>query len=395
MKLIPDDFQKEINLRISNIRKKLSDQSVEAVLIGSSPNIYYTSGRFFRGYTLIPLTGDPLWFVIKPTDFSQQPSVDYIRKPEQIPDILREKGYPLPSKIALEFDDLSYSDICRLEKVFPESLFYNGSAILRQVREVKTPWEIEQMKEDGNHQVKVYSKVSDCYKPGMTDLELQIEIERELRLEGALGVLRVSGNLMEINMGSVISGDNADNSGPYEFTMTGSGVHPSLPVGADNHRILPGHTVMVDMNGTFNGYQTDMTRVWSLGTISPLAMKAHNCSIKILRILEKKAVPGIPVSELYNTALSIVKEEELEPYFMGHNNKVGFIGHGVGIQLNEAPVVNARSKELLEENMTIALEPKFVIPHTGAVGVENTYRVTASGLENLTIFPEDIRSLDL
>ena len=78
---------------------------------------------------------------------------------------------------------------------------------------------------------------------------------------------------------------------------------------------------------------------------------------------------------------------------MGHAHKAGFIGHGVGIELNEIPVVMERSKDILAENMTIAIEPKFVIPHVGAVGVENTYRVTSAGLENLTVFPEDLTEL--
>lgn len=78
---------------------------------------------------------------------------------------------------------------------------------------------------------------------------------------------------------------------------------------------------------------------------------------------------------------------------MGHRQKASFIGHGVGIELNEMPVVMERSKDTLLENMTIALEPKFVIPETGAVGVENTYVVTPSGLKSLTVFPEDIQEL--
>lgn len=78
---------------------------------------------------------------------------------------------------------------------------------------------------------------------------------------------------------------------------------------------------------------------------------------------------------------------------MGHKQKAGFIGHGVGIEINELPVIAPRSHDILQENNVIALEPKFVIPHVGAVGIENTYRVTASGLESLTLAPEEIIDL--
>ena len=101
----------------------------------------------------------------------------------------------------------------------------------------------------------------------------------------------------------------------------------------------------------------------------------------------------MPVADLYRKAVEIVEGENLSEYFMGHRQQAGFIGHGVGIELNEQPVVMARSKDILEENMTIALEPKFVIPGVGAVGVENTYRVTPEGLESLTVFPEEIQEL--
>lgn len=391
MNFFLDKFSSEIDLRISRIRKFMTMEGVDALIIGANANLYYSSGRFFRGFVYIPIDQPPLWFVIKPQFFDTAQNLFYIRKPEEIPSIIKDLGYTSPISLALEEDDLSYSEILRLKALFPNASLYNGSSIMKKARMVKTDLEIEEMKTDGIHHADVYSKIKGCYKPGMSDLRLQIEIEKHLRLEGALGVSRVAGNLMEINMGSVISGDNADNPAPYEFTMGGAGVHPVLPVGADNSEIKEGTTVMIDMNGAFNGYQTDMTRVWARGKISDLAIKAHECSMLILRELEVKALPDIPVKDLFNIAMDIVKSMGLEKYFMGHKSQVGFIGHGVGIQLNELPVLTSKSKDILEKNMTIAIEPKFVIPGVGAVGVENTYVVTDTGLRNLTIFPEEIQ----
>lgn len=393
MKLINDKLNEEIRLRISKIQEIMSSSATEAVLLASNVNIYYSSGRFYRGYVFIPLKGEPVWFVVKPDVFQPEESVVAIRKPELIADELLKRGYSLPASLGLEFDDLSYSNIIRLKNIFPDAEITNASSILKKARMIKTPWEIEQMKIDGIHHANVYRKISQCFRPGMTDLRFQIEIEKELRLEGVLGVSRVAGNLMDINLGSVVSGENADSEGPYEFTMTGEGVDPSLPVGANGSEIKKGTTVMVDMNGLFNGYQTDMTRVWAYGEIPELALKAHDCSIRILHELQELALPGVPVTDLFFKAQELVKEEGLSDYFMGHKNKVSFIGHGVGIELNELPVVTGRSKDLLCRNMTLALEPKFVIPHVGAVGIENTYVVTDSGLQNLTEFPEEILKL--
>lgn len=393
MKLISSDLMSDIALRIGHIKHHMGGEGADAVIIATATNIYYTTSRVFKGYVYIPRHADPVWFVIKPDIFEKEDSVIAIRKPEDIPAALQSAGLSLPETVGYELDDLSYSEIKRLIALFPDAAVVNGSTILRHSRMVKTPWELGRMREDGIHHSEAYRRVTRCYKENMTDLEFQIEIERIFRLEGHLGFVRTSGNMMDINLGSVIAGDNADFPSPFDFTMGGEGVDPSLPEGANGTTIRPGETVMVDITGSFNGYQTDMTRVWALGEISEQARKAHECSIKILRECEKMGVPGCKVADLYHKAVEIAESENLTQYFMGHCQQAKFIGHGIGIELNELPVVTPRSRDVLKENMTLALEPKFVIPGTGAVGIENTYVVTPTGLSPLTVFPENIQEL--
>ena len=104
--------------------------------------------------------------------------------------------------------------------------------------------------------------------------------------------------------------------------------------------------------------------------------------------------PGVEAKALYNRAIEIVNEEGLADLFMGHRQKAGFIGHGVGIEINESPVIAPRSRDILAVGNVIALEPKFVIPGIGAVGIENTYVVTEQGMVSITLAPEEIISLD-
>ncbi len=391
--LLPD-MKEEFNLRFEKVKAAMALNECDALLISSTTNIFYLSGCVFRGYVLLLPDREPVWFMVAPSVAPENaPGVFNLRKPEMIPSWMEEHGYPLPLKPGLEFDDLLYSEVERLKSLFPESEFRNGSKIMREARMIKTDYEIAKIKEDGLHQARAYSQVPSCFQPGMTDLELQIEVERILRREGCLGYLRAAGSRMELNLGSVISGDNADVASPYDFAMGGAGVDPSLPVGADGKTIKPGTTVMLDMNGGFNGYQSDMTRTWYLDSVCEEAVKAHECSRIILRELEKIGVPGTPISTLYKRAVEIAEAEGLRDYFMGHVNKAKFIGHGIGIELNEQPVMMERNHQPLQKNMTIALEPKFVIPHVGAVGVENTYRVDDNGLENLTVFPEELQEL--
>ena len=95
-------------------------------------------------------------------------------------------------------------------------------------------------------------------------------------------------------------------------------------------------------------------------------------------------------SDLYNIAANIAKKEGLSANFMGTEQQAKFVGHGIGIQINELPVLTPRSKEELLPNMVFALEPKFVIPGVGAVGIENSFLVTETGVEKLTRFNEEI-----
>ena len=386
--MIPQGLNEEMALRVSRIARKLKDNGIGAILISDNANLYYTSGRVYSGYTYITADSAVTYFVKRPVGLKGD-NVQYIRKPEQIAEMLNVK----PEVLALELDVTSYSDIQRLSKVFPEAKIVNGSTLMRQCRAVKTEYEIGKIKESGVHHDMAYSRIKRLYTTGMTDVELQIEIERVLRCEGCLGQFRVSGGSMELFMGNILCGDNADNPTPYDFAMGGAGLDYSLPVGCNGSEILRGNTVMVDMCGNFTGYMTDMTRVYYVGDLDERARKAHELSIAIHRRLEKEGVAGVEAKSLYEIAHKMVEEAGMGEYFMGHTQKAGFIGHGVGIEVNEAPVLAPRSRDILEDGNVIAIEPKFVIPHVGAVGVENTYVVRKDGLERLTNSPEEITEL--
>lgn len=379
----------EARKRIDALQALMRREGMDAVLVSDNANLLALCGRVYAGYAWIPAEGEPVWFVRRPVELGGD-NVVYIHKPENIPAYLSEASLKTGDTIGLEYDITAYSAVLRLMGLFPDRKTVNASGVLRQWRSVKTPVQAELMRQSGVKHAEVYKRVPGLYRMGMTDHELQVEIERLSRLEGCLGVFRISGPSMELFMGNVISGKNADNPTPYDFAMGGAGLDPSLPVGADGAEILDNTTVMVDLNGNFTGYMTDMTRVFSLGKIPQLAMDAHQCSIDICHAFMKEARPGTAAKDLYAMAEAMVRERSLERYFMGHRQHAGFVGHGIGIEVNELPVIAPRSRDILQEGNTIALEPKFVIPEVGAVGVENTYLVTGDGAECLTVCPEEI-----
>ena len=376
-------------LRLEKVRGIMNEKKIDALLISDNANKYYLTGRVFSGYIYLPLKGEPIYFVKRPVTMKGDGVVS-IRKPEQIAESI---GMVPPATIGLELATASYSKVERLRRIFPQSELADASSVMSAARAVKTAEELEKIRISGIKQDHVYRKIPTLYTEGMTDVELQVEIERESRLEGCLGQFRINGDDMELYMGNILVGDNADVPTPYDFAMGGEGMDPSLPVGCNGTVIRPGNSVMVDVNGNYTGYMTDMTRTYYVEEIGDLARKAHECSIAICRRLAELGRPGVEAKALYEEAEKMAREAGLHEYFMGHRQKAGFVGHGVGIEINELPVIAPRSRDILQENNVIALEPKFVIPKTGAVGIENTYVVTPDGLKPLTNTPEGLTSL--
>lgn len=383
---------KELKLRWDKIQQNMSDIHADGLLICDNVNLYYVSGRIFRGYCYIPVKGEPIFFVRRPLGLNGT-QVVYIRKPEEIGEYLQKNGVAFPDKLLLESDSISYSDYKRYETIFTPKEILNGTALLRRCRSIKTPYEIDLIRRSGELHAKAYETIPSLYRKGMTDVEFSIELEHECRKLGSLGIFRIFGQSMEIFMGSVLAGDNADTPSPYDFAMGGAGLDVSLPVGCNGTVLTEGMSLMVDMGGNFTGYMTDMTRTYAIGSVQELAMKAHETSIAIHQAIAAKSRPGVAAKDLYELAAEMANNAGLSDYFMGHRQKAGFIGHGVGIEINEAPVLAPRSRDILAEGMVFALEPKFVIPGTGALGIENTYVVTADGVEKLTIFEEELISL--
>lgn len=386
-------LQPELKLRRDKIRVLMAQQEIDAALITCNVNLIYTYGRVVSGYLYLPLNAPARLFIKRPNNIEGE-HIHAIRKPEQLPDLLKECGLPLPTKLMLEGDELSFTEYSRLAACFPETEVVScGTALIRQARTVKTDIELEMLRRSGAAHTKAYEQIPSVYQPGMTDRQLSIEIERLMRLEGCLGIFRVFGQSMEIFMGSLLAGDNAAMPSPYDFALGGEGLDPSLPGGVNGTLLQAGQSIMVDMGGNFYGYMGDMSRVFSIGKLPEKAYVAHQTCLEIQDTVVEMARPGVVCEDLYNTAIKIVDKAGFADYFMGVEQKAKFIGHGIGLEINEMPVLAPRMKQELEPGMVFALEPKIVLPGIGPVGIENSWAVTATGLEKLTLCKEEIIEL--
>ena len=385
-------MENELELKWRRIQQAMRQEEADGCLLTMNMNLYYVSGQVFNGYFYLPAEGRPYWFVKRLT-VPETNQVHVIRKPEQMPELFRDLNLAMPRKLLLEEDELSYNECIRLQHVFRAEATGNASALIRHIRMIKTPWEIEQMRISARRHEAVYREIPACYRPGMRDVELQIEIEKRMRMHGSLGYFRAFGSNMDIFMGSLLAGENAGEPSPFDFALGGKGIHASGPLGANGTLLREGTTVMADMSGNYTAYQTDMTRVFSIGKLPDRAYRVHRVALEIQARMERTAKPGVSCAELYRDALAMAGQEGLKDCFMGTHLQAKFVGHGVGLEINELPVLTTRSKDILQPGMTFAFEPKFVLAGIGAVGIENTFLVTDSGVEKMTLLYENIIEL--
>ena len=391
--MIQKELTGDLKLKWDRIQQAMRKINADGCLLTVDVNLYYTTGRIYSGYFYLPAEGAPWFFVKRPNGLAGD-HVEYIRKPEQMAELFAFYGLEMPEKLLLEADELTYNDYIRLQKIFNPKETGNATAMMRELRRIKTPYEIEMFRTSAERHAKTYAEIPECFRPGMTDLEFQYEIEKRMRKNGSIGLFRAFGANMDIFMGSILAGENAEVPSPFDFALGGSGIDASCPLGANGTPLKEGTAIMVDMAGNYTAYMTDMTRVFSVGHLTELAYRAHQTALLIESEIENIARPGTPCAELYEIAAKITESQRLGAYFMGTKQQAKFVGHGIGIQINELPVLTPRSKDMLEPNMVFALEPKYVIPGIGAVGIENSFLVTETGLEKITHFTEDIIQLD-
>jgi Xaa-Pro aminopeptidase len=393
-------LEKDLIARHGRLKAEMEANGADAMLLACVANMIYATGRVVNGFFYIAPDGAaPTLFVKKPLGLGAEAfdgimDVEYVTKPESMPAALERAGRGLPRRMLFEDEQLSYSEGARIAKAFAGTELLPGSAPLRRVRSVKTEYELKMHRISGEGISAAFGRIPKLYRAGMTDIQLSIEMEAELRRLGDMALIRSFGRYLEIPPGgSLLAGDNAIAAGPYEFAIGGAGLDRTAPIGANGGRLKEGQCLLVDFGGNFSGYLIDMSRTFSIGDAPEEALRAHAAALEVQAMAAREAKPGAICGEIYGKAMSMVAGSGFAEYFMGFAQQSKFIGHGVGLELNELPVIALNSKTELEAGMVIAIEPKFTLPGIGAVGTENTFVVTESGLEALTFGSDGITRL--
>ena len=378
----------EIEQRLHNLQGRLEKEGIDGALLVYPVDVYYFTGSRQNAALWVPSEGRPTLLVRKSMD-------------RALKECLIEDVRPFPSskelpaffgggamQIGFTFDVLPVHQYRLYSDLLPGKKFVDISAINRELRSVKSSWEIEQMRTSANILCGAFAKVPDILKRGMRELDLAAEFEYILRKSGSDGYLRIRAFHQEI-VGLAVAGENAAMPGCFDGAVTGKGLSTAAPYGPSMDPIPLGVPILVDYGLIFNGYIVDMTRIFVFGELDPALRRAFDLSLEIQGWLVENLKPGSLCEELYAGAAAIADSAGLADKFMGFpGEQARFVGHGVGLELDELPVLAQKFKSHLAAGQTVALEPKFVFPKKGAVGIENTYAVTDSGCERLTTLPD-------
>ena len=385
----------EIEDRIIKIQKRLRKLQIEGLLIVQRVDLFYFSGTAQNGFLYIPAQGDPLLLIRKYMPRARRESsignMVEIKSPKEVPERIVEFYGHLPGTLAFELDVVPVKEFEFYRGLFPKQNCVDGSPLIHKTRMIKSPWEIEQMERAAKSSSRVFEYIRNIIRPGYTEMEFGGMYEAYARKIGHGGRLRVRDYQTEGYPWHVLSGKSGGMVGLLDSPASGQGTSAAFPVGGGNKKLAPDEPVMIDMASVFNGFHMDETRMFAIGSMPREALDASLAAIEIHNTVLDSVRPGIPIKELFKTGL--IRAEKLgyaEPYLGPPGYKVQFIGHGIGHELIEQPILSAKDKAPLQPGMTFALEPKMVFKDRFCAGVESVFTVTETGHRLISRIPLEV-----
>jgi Xaa-Pro aminopeptidase len=373
--------REELEWRWDRVRRYMA---ADAILVFQNADLFYLTGTVQDGALWFPQSGEPILAVRKSEARAREESplrniVGFRRYSELAGLVPEARG-----ELGLEFDVLPVALFQQVEKAFPDMRLVDQSMAIRRARAVKTPFEQRQIRKAAAMLDSAFGDIPGHLREGMEELELAVRIEQVMRQEGHQGLVRVRRFNMELYFGAVSFGDTASYPHNFDGAVGVRGLYPAVPLMGSRRRLGRGEPVMIDIVAGYGGYHADASRAYSVGSPSAEVLETHRFVLELNEWLESRLKAGAIPSEIYGEALERVEHTRYGPYFMGApGNQVRFVAHGIGLELDEIPVIAPRFDEPFEAGTVMAVEPKIFFPGIGGAGVENTYIIGESGCERL------------
>lgn len=388
----------EVENRLVRVRARMEKQGIEGLLVIQKMNLYYLSGTAQDGLLFVPLEGKPLLMIKRELERArvESPASDIVplKSTREIPSLIQARYGKIPPVVGLEYDVLPVRDYFKFQRLFPGVQFLDASSIPGEARKIKSLFEIDLMKKAGEIGMKVYLEAREILKEGVTEIDFGGRLEAAAKKYGHEGLLRVRSLNYEAYTWHILSGLTGGIVSQSDSPMGGLGLSPAFPVGASLKVIRVREPILVDFGTCFHGYQADETRIFSIGKMEQKFIDAYNACREIQDAVLEETRPGADCEALFLKTLPLARKLGYKDSFLGPPGlQTRFIGHGIGLELNELPFLAQNQSYALEEGMTFAVEPKIVFPGEGSVGIENTVVVTKDGYQVITPAGQEIFQL--
>ncbi|MBM4288856.1 MAG: aminopeptidase P family protein [Deltaproteobacteria bacterium] len=391
--------EEEIVSRQRYLQELLAEAGIELALIRQAADLYYYGGIIVDGFLALGPLGEPLLLVRRPQHRLQEQELPFpaafFKDIKEIPAILGQVGLGHDGALGMELDVMPAALYRRFrEQLYPQRPILDLSPLIRRLRMIKSPFEISQIKRAAHILDEVLVSAVEVIEAGVSELELAAVLEYRLRLKGHQGLVRTRGWNLEMFFGHVLSGASGNQAAYVDTPSGGTGFSHGFPQGAGTKLLAPGEPISVDLAACVNGYIADETRLYVVGDLPDPAWEALTLVEKLFTLYEQEARPGVMPGDLYHLLLEEVKAAGRQDQFMGFGqDRVLYVGHGVGLELDEFPIIAAKFPYPLAAEMVIAFEPKFFLPGIGMIGFEDTGRITPDGVEWLTRSPRQVWQL--
>jgi Xaa-Pro aminopeptidase len=379
----------ELESRMARFKTQMniSNPEWEIAVIFSKINQYYFTGTMQDGMLIIPRDDESTFWVRRSFERANYESLfPQIKSMNSFRDAAKSAD-KLPDTVYLETEVVPLALYGRFQKHFPFKDVKPADASIAAVRSVKSRYELQLMRKAGNiHQHVLEDIVPTMLVEGMSEADLAAELFKVMVDEGYQGITRFGMFDTEMVLGHIGFGESSIYPSYFDGASGNYGLSPAVPLlGSRERKLKKGDLVYVDIGCGVEGYNTDKTMTYMFGSSLPqYAIDIHSKCVDVQNEIAAMLKPGAIPSQIYSQIIDSLDNDFLQNFMGFGDRKVKFLGHGIGLVIDELPVIAERFDMPLQEGMTFALEPKNGIKNIGMVGIENTFIVTAGGGESIT-----------
>jgi len=387
---MPSTPREELARRAAALQRHLAAQTLDVALIAQNTDLFYFAGSMQSGLLLVPARGQPVYAVRRVLARARRESgladLVSLESFRELPGLLQKTLGGPARRVGAELDVLPVVVRDRWAAALPGVEWVDISPAIRTVRSVKSEYELTKMRATARLAQAMLQAGLENLKEGMTEMEFAGRVEAVARRAGHQGIVRVRGWNQEAFYGQILSGDPGAVPSFPDMPLAGEGPSAAVPYGPGRRRIVAGEPVIFDYTAVLDGYICDQTRTLAIGPLPEKFVRAHEAAVTILKDVASAIRPGVAPQDLYHRALDRAAKLGYAEAFMGVGSlRARYVGHGVGLELDEWPVLADGFADPLEPGQVVCVEPKMLFPGEGAVGIEDEFAVTPDGVERLTL----------